>query len=185
MDVRNIADDFNQKVRAIHRYVKDDFPRMAMRKSLRFIDGNFRAQGWQGRGFLRWIANQQKTTILTKSGALRRSIQGTSAEWETRIWTDSPYSRVHNRGFKGQVTVKAHTRTIYAATIRQTHRYNANGEPKTTTIHWVDGTQQVKSHIRNMNIPQRQFMPEDINDSPVLFNAIRRDLTTELKRIFE
>jgi len=35
-----------------------------------------------------------------------------------------------------------------------------------------------------MKIDKRQFMPETENDSPVLINAIRRDVVKELKTIF-
>ena len=184
MDAHNIASDFNARSQRLNAYIRDAFPRMAMNKSLRFIDGNFRAQGWQGRIFSPWTKNRTETTILIKTGRLRNSIHGESGPWQARIWTDAPYARVHNRGFNGTVNVKAHTRNAYAAHQRGTGLYDLSGSERLRTIHTVAASTEVKAHTRKMNIPRRQFMPENINDSPVLFNAIRRELIKEIKAIY-
>ena len=51
------------------------------------------------------------------------------------------------------------------------------------TVTGKSGQTTVKSHIRKVNIPQRQFMPISANDSPVFNKAIEREVTRELKII--
>ena len=184
MNANEFAAELEKKTKALEKYARVEFPRMAGRKVLRFIDGNFRAQGWQGRSFLPWQRNKTNTTILIRRGTLRRSINMQTSDGMVRIYTNCPYARVHNRGFNGTVTVKAFTRNKYTATRIGTGRYTKNGNERMKTVHQVSGSSQVKSHIRKMNTPRRQFMPESWDDSPVLVNALRRDVIKAIKQIF-
>jgi len=58
---------FNLKLlrqqKELKAYVYNQFPGMAARKTLQFIDGNFRAQGWQGQTFQPWRKNSRNGTI--------------------------------------------------------------------------------------------------------------------------
>lgn len=179
---------FNLKLqrqqKKLKAYVYNLFPGMAARKTLRFIDGNFRAQGWQGQTFQRWKKNTRDGTILVKKGHLRRSFRQEIAPGQVRTYSTSNYAAIHNRGFNGTVNIGAHERRIYTASRIGTGKFNKNGTERMKTIHTESGRVNVKAHTRKMNIPKRQFMPEHWNDSPVLVNAIRRDLIKELKRIF-
>lgn len=184
MNASQFNADLNNKTKQLETYVRTEFPRMAMRKALRFIDGNFRAQGWQGRSFLPWQKNKRGGTILVHKGRLRRGTHGETAPYMVRIYNDTPYARFHNRGFNGTVNVRAFTRNKYTASQVGTGRFTKSGNERMKTVHSVAGTSQVAAHQRRVNNPRRQFMPEDPNDSPVLINAIKRDVITTIKNIF-
>lgn len=168
----------------LERYAINEFPGMAGNKILRFINGNFRAQGWQGRSFQRWKANRRNSTILIRRGHGRRSIRQETRPGIVRTWSDSPYMAVHNRGFKGKVSIREHQRRKYEARRVPTGRKTKSGNDRMKTVHVNTGTSIVKGHTRNVNIPKRQFMPESWNDSPVLVNSIRRDVVKTMKSIF-
>lgn len=172
------------KTQELRHYVRNEFPHMAIRKAKRFIDGNFRAQGWQGRSFENWPAIHRKGTILVRTGRLRRGTKGEASPFQARIFNDVPYARFHNRGFRGTVTVKAHTRNTYAAIRVGTGRFTKSGTERTKTMHQIAGSTTVRTHTRNVNMPRRQFMPDAPGDSPVLENAIKRELINSLKTIF-
>ena len=184
MDAKNFPKDLQHKADMIRDYANNTFPRMAGAKILRFIDGNFRAQGWQGSTFQRWQPNKRKGTILIKTSRLRNSISQSFGPREVVTFTSVPYAGVHNRGFSGTVSIPAHTRTKYAAVQVGTGQYTNHGTERTKTMHKATGSTQVKSHQRKMNIPKRQFMPEKYNDSPVLINSIKREVINTLKTIF-
>lgn len=185
MDAKNFPTDLRQKADLIREYANNGFPRMAGAKILRFIDGNFRAQGWQGSSFQPWKANARKGTILVKTGRLRGSISQTFGQREVVTFTSVPYAGIHNRGFSGTVTIPAHTRSKYAAVQVGTGRFTKSGTERTKTMHTITGSTQVKSHQRKINIDKRQFMPEKYNDSPVLINSIKRELVNSLKTLFK
>jgi phage gpG-like protein len=185
MNANNINANLHKKTELLRQYMSDVFPRMAANKTKRFIDGNFRAQGFQGSTFQTWPKKMGKGRILLRTGNLRRSIHAEVAPGTARIYTNAPYAGVHNRGFKGAVNVKAHTRNRYTATQVGTGRFTKGGVERTKTVHTLSGSGQVKAHQRQMNIPKRQFMPESISDSPVLMNAIRRDVINNIKAIFQ
>ncbi len=181
------AEKFPSSVRAlakrVEQYARDEFPHMAVNKTLRFIDGNFRAQGWQGSRFQKWKKNRRNGTILVHKGHLRRNNRGETGKASFRVYNSSPYAAVHNRGFKGSVTVKAHTRRRFAARRVGTGRFTRTGTERKKTVHVVSNTTTVKQHVRNMNIDKRQFMPESAKDSPILNNSIKRQIIADLKRI--
>jgi phage gpG-like protein len=130
------------------------FPQKAGDIALRFIDGNFKAQGYQGASFVKWKnvqrrmqgtkaykygkASAKTRNILIGKGRLRRGfrkqVEGAGA---VRIINDAAYAQVHNEGLQA-------------------------GRSKFT-------------------MPKRQFAPIEPNDSPVLVNAIRRMIERELK----
>lgn len=184
MDTREFKALLAKKQEELKRYVNNDFPGKAGNIGLRFVNGNFRAQGWQGVTFQRWKENARKGTILIRKGRLRRGTKFTTQPGVARIYNDVPYASVHNRGFSGTVQIKAHTRRMYEANRVATGRLTKTGKAQMKTIHTIKGTSQVKAHSRKMNIPKRQFMPEDIKDSPVPFNAYRREIERTLKAIF-
>ena len=176
---------FRRKEQELKRYVITELPGMAARKVLRFINGNFRAQGWQGQTFEPWKKNTRRGTILIKKGHLRRSFRQEFAGGTVRTYSTSKYAAVHNRGFSGNVSIRAHQRRKFEAQSVGTGKLNKSGTERTKIVHVENGRINVKAHTRKMNIPKRQFMPESWNDSPVLVNAIRRDIVKRLKYIFE
>ena len=67
------------KAREVERYAMTKFPSTAGNIALRFIDGNFRAQGYQGTSFNRWKKSKgNKGTTLVDSGVLRAGTYYTS-----------------------------------------------------------------------------------------------------------
>jgi hypothetical protein len=94
-----------------------------------------------------------------------------------------PYAKVHNEGFKGEVTVKSHTRNRYSKAKVGTGKFTQKGKERKKTVTFKSGETTVKSHTRKVNIPQRQFIPTQDSPSPVLNNAITRELTKDLKKI--
>ncbi len=166
-------------------YAKNQFPKKAGAQILRFIDNNFRQQGWNGAVFEKWLANKRGGTILVQKGILRRSFRQSYAPGEVRTFTDIPYAAVHNRGFKGTVNVKGHTRNQFTQSEIGTGKYEKNGKEYTKKIHTISGTSEVKGHTRQMNIPKRQFMPESSSDSPTLVADIRKAIINDIKTIFK
>ena len=82
LDTTNIQNIFNKtmtpeefvkklqnKALEVERYAMLEFPNMAGNITLRFINGNFRAQGFQGTTFKKW--KPSKGTTLVKTGTLR------------------------------------------------------------------------------------------------------------------
>lgn len=171
--------------RALENYVVNIFPSRAGKIALRFIDGNFHAQGWQGATFQPWKPNNAGTRILMKRAFLLRSFHYITGPGQCTIFSNSPYAYVHNFGFHGTVNVKAYTRHKYQAQKVGTGRFNKNGTERQKTIHMITDSTDVKAHTRTMNIPRRQFMPTDQNDSPIFANATKREITREVKAIFE
>ena len=166
----------------LERYAQMQFPQKAANIALRFIDGNFRAGGYQGRSFTRWKQNKRKSTTLVDSGALRAATSYSLQTGQATIFNRMAYAKMHNEGFKGAVTVKSHDRFRHRGdTIRESYT-NRRGNAATRTVR-VQAKETVRSHIRNMNIPQRQFMPKTGNDSPVLNKAIQREVNRDLLQI--
>jgi phage gpG-like protein len=155
---------------------------MVVAKTLRFIDGNFRAQGWQGATFKSWQPIKRKGTILVHRGALRRSPNGTIGRGYARIYTNVVYADLHNRGgtINTTASVKAFSRRRFF-----TDEVSAPGARKPKFVRTQTGESEVKAHTRKMKLvmPQRQFMPYEGHGSPVLDASIKRELDKQFKSI--
>lgn len=184
MNPQQFKAELAKKQAELKRYVNVEFPKRAGNISLRFINGNFRAQGWQGNTFQPWKETARNGTILVRKGKLRRGTKLSTSIGVARLYNDVPYAGVHNRGFKGLVFVKPHKRQVFEANKVATGRLTKTGKAQMKTIHTVKSVGWVRGHHREMNIPKRQFMPEDMTQSPVLYNAVRREIERTLKTIF-
>jgi phage gpG-like protein len=173
------------KSKELESYAVNQFPTKAANIALRFIDGNFRAQGYQGTSFNRWKKNKKGTTTLVSSGALRAATSYSVQPGQATIFNRMQYAKVHNEGFKGTVTVKAHTRNRYSKTRVGTGKLTKSGKERMQTVTAKSGESKVKSHSRMMDMPQRQFMPITSSDSPVLNKALERDITKDLYKILQ
>lgn len=141
---------------------------MVVRKTLRFIDGNFRAQGWQGATFQPWAPTKipkKGGQILIKTGRLRRGTNYVSTPGQVRFYNNVPYADIHNRG------------GIISATV------NVRGFSRLRLK--AKATHEVKAHTRIMKttMPQRQFMPYDDHGSTVLDASIMQDLDKEIRKL--
>lgn len=166
---------------AVKRYAQTRFPSVAGNTALRFVNGNFRAQGYQGQRFKKW--KPSKGTILVQSGALRAATYFTSQPYLVVIKNHQPYAGIHNKGFKGTISVAAHTRNRYGRGRVATGRFTATGRERTKSVIFKTGESQVKAHTRKVDIPQRQFIPILPGDTPVLNKAIGRHVALDLKKI--
>ena len=154
------------------------FPSMAGEKALRFINGNFRAQGYQGATFNKWKSIQRKGTILVHKGHLRRGFRAeVKGMGVVAITNNVPYANIHNRGFSGTVRVGPFKRRITG----RAARYSVKTRKRLKDAKYNKGFATVQAHTRKVNIKQRQFAPITANDSPVLTNAIRREIIKQLQ----
>jgi phage gpG-like protein len=169
------------KAKEVQSYYVTTFPAMAGNITLRFVNGNFRAQGFQGSTFKKW--KPSTGTVLVKSGALRAATYFASQPGQATIRNNMPYAKMHNEGFKGTVNVKAHTRNVYGKTKVGTGKFTKTGKERTVTQTIKKGEGTVKAHTRKVDMPKRQFIPLSENDSPVLNRAIERELTRDLRKL--
>jgi hypothetical protein len=185
MNSNDFAKLTSRRANLIVNYINNQAPGMVIRKTLRFIDGNFRAHGWQGQTFQPWKEIRRKGAILVKTGALRRGMNYSNLSKGTvRFYNNMPYSGAHNRGFKGTVNVRAHTRSVYTkAKVTAVNEFTRSGKHRQRTVTTKTGERQVAAHTRKMNVTKRQFAPYEGNESPVLNNSIVRELEREIKRI--
>ncbi|MNF85492.1 hypothetical protein D3C84_678890 [compost metagenome] len=109
----------------------------------------------------------------------------TTQPGETTLKNNQPYAKVHNEGFEGTVTVKSHTRNKYSKTKVGTGKFTKKGKERTKTMTAKSGESTVKAHSRKVKIPKRQFMPTNQNDSPVLNNAIQREVARDINKIMQ
>jgi phage gpG-like protein len=180
-------EEFNRALEAkaneIKTYANTRYPSVAGNIALRFVNGNFRAGGFQGQVFQKWKAS--KGTTLVKSGALRADNHYTTQPGQTTLKNNMPYAKAHNEGLKATVTVKAHSRNRYAKSKVGTGRFTKKGKERTQTVTQKTGSSNVKAHNRKINLPKRQFMPTTDNDSPVLNNAINRQIARDIKQLMQ
>lgn len=176
----------DQKAKEIKNYATNRYPSVAGNIGLRFINGNFRAQGFQGQSFERWKKSQKKhgSTLIGK-GALRAANYYTTQPGQTTLKNSRAYAKAHNEGFSGNVTIKAHSRNKYSKAKTGTGKFTKTGKERTQTVTFKSGSSQVREHQRKMNIPKRQFMPTHPNDSPVLNNAIVRQVARDIKQLMQ
>lgn len=122
------------------RNIYDDILRDARVKLTEMFKNNFREQGFFGQ---KWVATKVSKaskrgqgSILIVTGAMRRSIRSMIRGMAVVFTSNLTYTALHNEGGKFAVTVRAHSRTN-----RKTGK-----------------THNVRSHSRQMNMPQRQFI---------------------------
>lgn len=174
-----------RKGEELKNYAVNRFPTKAGNIALRFVNGNFRAQGFQGTTFKKWKANKRNGTILIKTGKLRAATYFTTQAGQATIKNHMPYAKAHNEGFKGEVSVKAHTRNQYTKTKVGTGKYTKKGKERMKTAIMKTGQSTVKAHTRKMNLPQRQFAPTSVSQSLVLDNAIMREVAKDINIIMQ
>ena len=167
-----------QQITDLGQKLQTRFQEIATAEALRFIGGNFAAQGYQGAGFIRWAARKSTSkknagrAILVKSGRLKRGWRGrNSAPGEVTIGNDVPYAEIHNNG--GTINKAARSETFLR------NRYVKGAKKGMFKKGSVQGKGfSFKEH--GVTMPRRQMMPTNDSDSPVLRAAIERDLRQEI-----
>ena len=101
---------------------------------------------------------RQKGAVLVDSGRLKRSIRITSVtKTSVTIGTDVEYAKIHNDGFDGVQSVRAHTRKT------------------------KNKTQNVRAHTRKMKMPQRRFLGESAELERLITEFIENELKTAIQ----
>lgn len=147
---------------------------------LHYVEKNFRNESYQGkswkprkRGRGRGGNQSQGKPLLEQTGKLKKSFKIREANWRViRVGSDRQVgsginlAALHNEGVNGETaTVRSYTRRSR------------------------DGSVRVRSHRRQMNIPQRQFMPilgktgESLPKD--LWQDIEKYLDAELDQLFK
>ena len=107
---------------------------------------SFRKKAFNGNPWKEAKVPKRTGSLLIDSGALLNSIRPSEISSRRVVISAGndkvEYAQVHNEGYSGPVTVPAHS--------RRTRK----------------GKAEVKEHIRQVNIPQRQFLGEsaELND---------------------
>lgn len=185
MDQQAFSSLLNRKAKELHTYAMTVFPSKAGKVALRFVNGNFRASGFQGASFKKWKPNRKGTTTLIKTGKLRAATYYTTQPGGFTIINPMPYAKLHNEGYKGKVTVKAHSRNKYTKTKVGTGKFTKTGKERTRTMDVKTGYKKIKSHSRQINLPVRQFIPTKESPSPVLNKAIVREVARDINKIMK
>lgn len=175
--------EFLQKMNALAR-LYPTLTNLAATEAVNFSKERFRAQNWVGNTTVPWKKRKDKNkkdkgrAILVKTARLKRDVHKIYVGAEKALIGTSnltaPYAKAHNEGFKGTVTVPAHTRSRFK---KVKEKYSTkSGKEKTRTSKQVDTTAgeiKVRTHTKKMNLPRRQFL----GASPVLDKKIQRTLT--------
>ena len=180
----------------IETYVTTRFPAEAGDTALRFINGNFRAQGWQGETFKPWKKNKRDGTALVKTGKLRSGTFYTSAVGEVTIKNTLPYAQIQNEGGNAHIPITPKMRKFFWAMYYKEAgkgiKTKTNKKGVTSTFQSIDQGKKVnkwramaltKKDAFDFKIDQRQFAPTDTSQSPVLNNAVMRKVEKALEQI--
>ena len=144
-----VKEDARPLLRAIVRRVRNARPvlRALGQIGVDAVQGNFDAQGrptkWKPRKRPPRRSTGKGYKILALSGRLRNSVHSQVEGREVRIGTNVVYAGVHNRGYSGTQTVKAHERKVTSVFGRKL---------RTSVI------ARVGAFKRKMVLPQREFL---------------------------
>lgn len=138
--------------------IYDDILRDARVKLTEMFDNNFREQGFFGK---KWAATKVSKTnkrgrgsILVVTGAMRRSIRSCVRGMAVVFSSHLPYTALHNEGGNFAITIRAHTRTVKK----------------------TGNTYNVRTHSRQMSMPQRQFIGDHPKVQEVLAGIVYKNL---------
>ncbi len=133
-------------------------------KLTEMFDRNFSEQGFFGQ---KWQATKISKTnksgtgsILIVTGAMRRSIRSMVRGMSVVFSSHYPYTALHNEGGKFAVNVRTHSRKL------------RTGKSYT-----------VRSHTRQMNMPQRQFIGDHPKVQQALGDIVNKNLQAESQRL--
>lgn len=114
----------------------------------------FRKKAFDGNPWAPARVPKRTGSLLIDSGAMLNSIRPSEISARKVVISAGndkvPYARVHNEGYSGPVTVPELTR------------------------HTRRGDMKVRQHVRNVNIPQRQFLGESAELNEKIHDRIER-----------
>lgn len=189
MDTRQFERLIAQKAKQIEQYATTKFPTEAGNTALRFVDGNFKAQGWQGQSFQKWKPNKRKGRILVNKGHLRNATYYVTGIAMVTIKNTQPYANIHNEGGNIKIPVTDKMRKFAWAMYYNEGGGKVKGKSARARLrnqnadNWK-GLALTKKTYLNINIDQRQFAPTKSNPSLVLNAAVERGVVRAFKEIF-
>lgn len=194
MDTQQFERLITQKAKEIEQYATTKFPTEAGNTALRFVDGNFRAQGWQGETFQQWKKNKRGGRILVDKGHLRNATYYVTGVGMVTIKNTQPQAKIQNEGGNVKIPVtdkmKKFAWAMYykngGGKTRKTKQGNAysNIKQDKKKNQWM-GLALTKKQYLNIKIDQRQFAPTPTSQSPVLNKAVERGIVREFKELFK
>lgn len=156
-----------QKLAAAFDKIAADLPQQIGTLAVNFSKQRFVSQNWHDKTAEPWQRRtrkrrggekRQKGAVLVDSGRLKRSIRITSVtKTSVTIGTDVEYAKIHNDGFDGVQSVRAHTRKT------------------------KNKTQNVRAHTRKMKMPQRRFFGESAELERLITEFIENELKTAIQ----
>jgi phage gpG-like protein len=162
-------------------------PNKAATVAVNFSKRRFVEQNWVGNTTQPWKKRKNTRSkrdasraILVKSARLKRDVHKIVVTPQYAIIGTSQltgaYARVHNEGFRGLVTIKEFKRSHYSH-VKEKYTTRSGRERSRTRKTVVDGMKTtVRTHVRKMNIPKRQFL----GNSPVLDRDIEKMMAYEI-----
>lgn len=181
----------NEQISQLGIQLQTKFEVIAAAKTLRFVGGNFSAQGYQGNSFTPWAARKKQRNkdigraLLIQSGRLRRGWNSRVLRpGKVKIFNDVPYAEIHNNG--GTINKPSRKENIIRNRHKEDYIYKKGknqGQYRQRKGQFAKGTTigdgfSFKEHT--IKIPRRQMLPTDDSDSPILRAAIERDLKAEM-----
>lgn len=147
---------------------------------------NFRRGGYRSDGGLvKWKERTgdkkgKKRALLIKSGRLKRGIRARPEELTAVVVNDVPYAEIHNSGFIGGVTVKAHKR-VSTRRVKIRGGFSGTARKGRTVSMRIRGARgNVRSHTRRIKMPARPFM----KPGKPFYDDVEKYIDTNLEKIF-
>ena len=174
-----------QMKREYEAFIKS-LPTIIGREAVNFFKDRFRFGYWIDESPKKWPKrkevgnNPSNRALLIQTGKLRNSIRvvETGSNYVV-IGSDVPYAKAHNEGVAAPVQIAAHTRKVNR-NVKASFSSLKTKKKSSRTIKVTMGTTTVKAHVRNVNMPQRQFM----GFSSFLNKRIQMIAEYELNKIF-
>jgi phage gpG-like protein len=178
----NISNNMRKIAAAVKNYRDAVFPGMAGKKALRFIDGNFRKQSWEGVPWKRRRGGKRNNgrALLIDKGILRRGTNMRTTSGAVTVFNYVKYAKAHNTGFNGTVAIKAYKRNLFGK-----YKTSSLKTKKSSLTKQLKGNTDVKAHNRQMRLPRRQFMPTAERPSPTLNKEVQREVQLQMLKILK
>lgn len=130
--------------------------------------------------------------LNVRTGKLRRSInlriEDNGPEISGIVGTNVEYAAIHEFGFKGEVSVKAHLRMLRTASKFSLRKVKGQsiGVYRKTRGKLTGGVATVKAHIREVNLPERSFLRTalaELKNSGVIELEIDKSIARALGKV--
>jgi phage gpG-like protein len=117
------------------------------------------------------------------SGRLKRSIRIVAVTpTSVTIGTDVPYAQIHNDGFNGSQSVRAHTQRVKEHQRKQKVK-GKKGKWKTKKVTVKAHTRNIKAHTRNMKMPRRRFLGSSAELEKQIMELIMSEINAAISNL--